>query len=121
MTPQTTPRLLLLFLVALPLMAADKPTPTPSPQLFTSVSTVNNSFLTMEETWDASLVIFGNGESAPLLIVQGMAERPLHRSTRPLNADVLNWRAPAKPEDVVITLTTKDGKKWRAWWEEVKP
>jgi len=31
------------------------------------------------------------------------------------------WRAPAKPDDVEATLTTADGRRWKALWAQVDP
>ena len=55
-----------------------------------------------------------------ILSIEGISSVRLHNKPERYD-NLLRWNAPLKPEDCKITLTTKDGKKWRAKWEEVKP
>jgi len=70
----------------------------------------SSSMLLMSLPYDLSEVVFSGG----LLVVEGLA--PKLGKTPPLNCTINGWSVPEKPESVSITLTTKDGKKWRAKW-----
>lgn len=90
-----------------------------------SESPITSSGLTLAATppaetarWQVAPTLMIAERGGEVLLVAGLATVELN-STSPRNMVDYRYDRPEKPEAVVVTLTTKDGKRWRAKWEEI--
>lgn len=66
----------------------------------------------------SSAIVLTPTSSKEVLRINGLAEI---RLGNPSPYQGMMYDRPEKPETVVITLTTKDGREWRAKWEAIEP
>ena len=115
-----------------------EPTPSPTPSPTTAATTTVgleitkptsvSSFFTANNSvsWpkvDPSNTFFNDPYGKAILRVVGIGEGPQEGETgyEPMKAYVNTWARPKNPGDVMIILTTADGKRWLCDWKEWGP
>lgn len=85
-----------------------------------SVGSTVTPQIDFEKSFQSGVTFFDNSAAKVVLTISGLAVMQF-KTPQPTYDNGIHYAQPEKPEEVKITLTTKDGKNWRAVWVEEKP
>lgn len=73
------------------------------------------------ESTSAKFSLVAHSQDSEVLLITGLKrEEPIRVPTDTRALIVPVYLRPINPDEITVTITTRDGRKWRAKWEEVK-